>query len=488
MKLFNKHIFFYLLTALLVSGCSKSFLEVEPKGKLIAGKTADYELMLNNPVLYLPGPAAYMVMSDELAGIEPLYSGGGLGIGGIIDQKAFSFQDDIYLPEDNNTDIAALVRHVYSYNAIINEVMDSKEGTDAQKKSILAEALAGRAFAWFMMVNYYAPPYNAATAATDAGIPLTLKADATETKFSRATVQEVYDHIIRDLEQAIPDLPVTLVSRIRLTRAGGEAILGKVYAFMGKFDKALPLLNAAVTDLSNSTISVGLFDYNAEFQAGGIFYPINPFMGPATPDAGITDKQVLYLKRAPNYYKYYFGAVVLSPETVSLYTTSDLRKNFHTGSSFGMAVSYPLGMQRAWGSYWTNVGVSVPDIHLLRAECKARLNDLSGAAADMEAFRKMRMDAADAPVPAAIAADQVSLTKFILDERIREFAMDGYRWFDMRRLSVDPVYRSTVKYEHRMYDAETGNVLTTYTLKPERLTMRFPPNIIAANPGFEQNK
>ena len=50
--------------------------------------------------------------------------------------------------------------------------MGSKNGTNAEKMAIRAEALVHRADAYLALVNVYGKPYNAATATTDQGVPL----------------------------------------------------------------------------------------------------------------------------------------------------------------------------------------------------------------------------------------------------------------------------------------------------------------------------
>jgi hypothetical protein len=94
------------------------------------------------------------------------------------------------------------------------------------------------------------------------------------------------------------------------------------------------------------------------------------------------------------------------------------------------------------------------------------------------------MPPADATVNAATAADQALLIKFIINERTREFAFEGFRWFDMRRLSVDPLFTGAV-FTHTLYDP-SGN--TVYTLKqPDRLVLQIPQFFIDANPGMTNN-
>jgi hypothetical protein len=146
----------------------------------------------------------------------------------------------------------------------------------------------------------------------------------------------------------------------------------------------------------------------------------------------------------------------------------------------------PQGRMRKYGVSYSKFGVTLPELYLLLAESRARLNRLDLAVQDLENFRMKRMPAADAKVPAAVASNQNALIKFIFDERVREFAAEGYRWFDMRRISVDPLFQGTI-FTHKVYPATSGDP-TVYTLKqPDRLVLRFPANIMVSNPGMENN-
>ena len=110
---------------------------------------------------------------------------------------------------------------------------------------------------------------------------------------------------------------------------------------------------------------------------------------------------------------------------------------------------------------------------------------MSGAIADVETLRKNRMPVADAPVPVDTAGNQTNLIKFIIDERIREFALEGYRWYDMRRLSVDPLFAG-MNFTHTLYNA--NGTTTVFTLKqPSRLVLMFPRNVADANPEMQNN-
>lgn len=471
-----------LLVALFWVSCKKAFLDIDPKGYLIAQKTADYDLILNDiSSLSEISGISMVLMSDEVAASSSYFESDTR----LAHQNAFKWVDDIYPVDATRTEFSMFSQQLYLYNKVINEVL-SAEGDDlAQKKMLRAEALAGRAYVYWIMVNLYGNPYRPGTADADLGVPLLKIADATQTKFTRATVQQVYDQILADLNEAMADLPVKITSRVRMSKAAGEALLGKVYMFMGRFDKALPLLDMAIADLQNASIAVGLYDFNKELLAGGQWYPINSFTGPPRIDA-FKDKEILYLKRAINQYYYLLSALVINPQTVSLFSTNDQRLKFFSPYPLATTQPYPLGMRRAYGKGYSNFGIGVADIYLLRAECMSRMGDIGNAVAALFEFRKYRMPAAEAVVPASATVGQVALTKFILEERVREFAIDGIRWFDMRRLSVDPEYAATVGKSHLVYD-DNGRVVATYNLRPERFTLRLPLNILAANPDMPQN-
>jgi hypothetical protein len=138
--------------------------------------------------------------------------------------QLFQYQGIIYKVGDAPLEIQNYMLNVYACNKVINEVMASTEGTDAQKKRLLAEARATRAWINFQLINFYGEPYLASTAGTDPGFPIVEKADVSQKTFSRGTVQGMYDFIIKDLTAAIPDLPVQSVIQTRMSKTAAQGI------------------------------------------------------------------------------------------------------------------------------------------------------------------------------------------------------------------------------------------------------------------------
>lgn len=455
-----------VIIVLVVTSCTKSFLEVKPKGKVIAERTYHYDQMLNNLDLINMGTnMGQVVLGDEVAAVEPQWS-----VATYREKQLFRFLPDLYSTNEDAVETTLPVKNLYIYNKVIDEVMESTEGSEEQKKSILGEALTGRAWVNFLLVNYYGKPYDPATAATDLAFPLITDANINQTDFPRATVQEMYDLIISDLKAAIPDIiSVGVTHPARMSQVAARGILAKVYVFMGKFDEALPLLNEAIDNVSLSTFGTKLLDYNTSF--------------PGFPTAATDLENIISKYTFNSYVGSGTSAFWLTPAATTLYGSTDVRLTRWYDTK-----TYTNGVKiiKRKGSYSSYIGLRVPELYLLRAEVKARLDDLSGAVADLEYFRKRRMPAAAATVPTAIAAARLSLLQFIMEERIREFAMWGYRWFDMRRLSVDPLF-TTPTYKHNVY-AETGDVKETFTLDvPKRFVFRIPPKILAENPTMEDN-
>ncbi|HEY0272534.1 MAG TPA: RagB/SusD family nutrient uptake outer membrane protein [Chitinophaga sp.] len=482
----------------ITAACKKSFLEVVPKGKLIAQSYEDYDRLMNGSTFYVFNnrsmylPAA--LMGDDVAAEGSLVNDDGMAQA----KSVFQWDADIFKPipnqysTDNPLFLITLLSNMYTLNKIITEVNDASTGTPQQKLELQAEAMVSRAFAHFLLINYFAKPYAAATAGTDPGFPMITTADITANNFKRGTVQEMYDFIIRDITTALPNLNVTPSFRTRWSRAGAEGFLGKVYLFMGKPADALDMLQQSFRDVAGMTSPPQLYDYNVTLAPGGSFLPIDPVYGPNSPFTGITDiteSVVAIMTYDGNNDGNNFGNdfLTLSPQAQALFGATDKRLLLYTDKQQDQTPN-PGGRIRRFTapySFYARIGVELPELYLLKAEAEARTGDLTGAKTDVETLRQHRMPAADAAVPAVVAGDKTALIRFIIDERTREFAGLGQRWFDMRRLSEDPLFQGDPPARHVIYDAAAGNQV--FTLLPERLTLRIPQVYLKANPGMEDN-
>ncbi len=191
-----------LMTAMVFSSC-RDYVEVDQPGKRTLKYTSDFQYILNNTTnlestFYYPELA-----SDDIEIVDEEF----ISRMSDVDKYAYAWADYIFIDEEDR-DWARLYKQVYICNEVITNVMSSAEGTESEKNNIMGQAKVHRAYAYYCLVNIYARQYDVATASSDPGVPLLTTPDLFAS-LKRASVREVYDLILQDLEDAtglLPDL------------------------------------------------------------------------------------------------------------------------------------------------------------------------------------------------------------------------------------------------------------------------------------------
>lgn len=134
-------------------------------------------------------------------------------------------------------------------NAILDNIDNLEDDDFPAKEQIRSEALALRAIAHFEVAkNYIKIPTQSADANSFVGIPYVDVYDPFIEPARLATVADVYDRIIGDLETALPNIPATSINNFRLNRNSMRGIMSRVYLFNGDYDKVIemaqPVVNA----------------------------------------------------------------------------------------------------------------------------------------------------------------------------------------------------------------------------------------------------
>ena len=145
-----------------------------------------------------------------------------------------------------------LIREAEEAGTDVFENMSDSDRQTVQRYK--GELLFMRAFAYWYLARTWAPPYNPAGNNDTKHFPLyrTYVNSADELKNGTlATVEEVYDSIVQDLKDAIDALPTSYVTselsqRSRVNKHAAQALLAKVYFYMGKHDLAEQQLNAVI--------------------------------------------------------------------------------------------------------------------------------------------------------------------------------------------------------------------------------------------------
>lgn len=462
---------------MIFSGCN-DFLDEAPRGNAIAETVDDYEKMFNGSqnfnMLFFEQYYA-LWKSDDL-----IFTEGSLNTISMASsfptsvEAAIKYEDKIYREDETTPEIEKTCNQIYLYNVIANGIMDA-DGDKTKKKHLLAEARVSRAYMHFLLAQWYVEPYDASTASTLEALPIITSADTQQRSFEKISVEKYYQWIVNEMEESCPDLEERTEHRMRCYKATGYALLGKVYFFMNKYDKALQNLKVAYRMLQNDP-NVYLTDHNIK-QAAFKYQEISMSNLLAYVPYPYRDNEVLFCKCSTSMHQYYSPYYYmeptdyLKPEIYNLYGENDLRRNMiPTKDARGNSLKYPTA---TFIGAMTNIGITLPEVYLMLAECEARTGSQDSAKNILKELRSMRMRKGYEDVPASVI-DQNSLIRFCVDEENREFAGTGYRFYTVRRLWNDPLFQDWKPITHTIGTK-------TYTMSESQLKTDLPETLLIFN-------
>ena len=141
-------------------------------------------------------------------------------------------------------------------NAVIEEVErfagDSK--TRNLYRQVKGSACFLRALYYFTLTNLWGLPYVAETASTDLAVPLKTESAIKAGGFSRNSVQELYDQIVKDLKMAVECLqPVERSNKLYANASAARLLLARCYLYMCDWAEARKWAGEVIADVSNAT-------------------------------------------------------------------------------------------------------------------------------------------------------------------------------------------------------------------------------------------
>ena len=454
MKMKDIYISLLAFTAMGAASCRK-YVEVKQPNQREFIYVADFQRLLNNVSVFEVTSSLPLLSADDVE-IGPNPNMERLLTNEL--KNIYTWAAEYYTSDQSDAGWDQLYKQVYTCNQVTANVMAS-DGTDALKRSAYAEAQMQRAATYLTLVNLYARPYNPATAATDPGLPLLLSPDLF-VPLNRASVKQVYDQILLDINQALPLLPQVPSNNLHPGKAAGYALLARTYLYMGQFAEAAD--NAAKALAVQNT----LLDLN-EYVSGGKSYPRR-----------LDNPEVIMNKKVSKP-----GTVTLplSAELLNKFTPEDLRYALFTkdGSTFQPSFTGRGSFRdRMFANDGILAGLSVPETMLTAAEGLARTGKTADAMTLVNNLRKKRLATGKYVALTASGADEA--LRIVIDERRRELIGTGLRWFDQRRLSLESNMAET---ETRVFGGVTN------TLQPgDRYVYPIPPKNIELNPELTQNQ
>lgn len=468
-----------ICTALL-SGCS-DFLEGKSQDEVIVTTTKDYaELLLGTGYPSYSSFSYSMLdnLSDDVDFPKTVSD----------PDHAYSLITDDYYPQFTwqptyyeyaagvtvaDTEYYKLYTGIMGCNAVLDGI-DEAVGSLQEQERVKAEALASRAYHYFMLVNIYGEPYNYNKTAL--GVPLKLTATLDEKGQERNTVEEVYNQIVNDLKEASSLLKKYDVTEkdFKINLPTVYILLSRVYLFMEEWQKA--------ADEATKAMEYGLGLWNLTALSLGTSNGYTVYPQPNSYDSPETFwcHYTMAWGRAQDI------SPTLSEEFLELYESdpNDVRfgaEGYYAAPLYnysGALSGYLIRkLSQQTGNTTTVLGAAIrlSEAYLNRAEAYAKLNKKDDAIKDLNKLRQNRIKG---------YVDQTEFTDLlgeIRTERRKEFCFEGMRWFDLRRYGMPEIH-------HDFQTTATAPRLR-YTLKEKdpMYTLPIPSSVILINPAIKQN-
>lgn len=462
----NNHFIPYILFLGIISAtCTKhKFLEAKPdSGLVVPTSLTDFQQLLDNTypfsISQTGTPEFTTMSSDEYYTTSSRFSSWNPVL-----RNVHRWEKEIY--EGQTTDL----NWSGPFNQILvaNIVLEGLDGSKTTQKeldqvySLKGQAFFRRAYALYNLAQLFCSVYDDNTAESAQGLPLRLSADVNRVS-KRSTVQQTYDQILKDLEEAVACLPISIdmANPNRATKPASFGMLSRVYLSMGKYEQAKKFADSCLK-LHSSLLNYS--DYNTSASS--------PFP--------ITTSELIYFSNltTSNFIPSLLTDITVDSVLYLTYTANDLRK----GLFFNLNTSGKPYPKNAYARTYQFTGIATDEIYLIRAECLARAGKVAEAMTDLNDLLRTRWK--KNPDGTTTYVDQMASTKeealeIILLERRKELCFRGLRWTDLRRLNKEGA-NITLR---RLIEGKE------YTLPPKdpRWILPIPPDEITLS-GIEQNR
>ena len=338
-------------------------------------------------------------------------------------------------------------------NLIIENAPTATEATDAERGQVIAQAKILRAMKYFTLVNYYAKTYNAATAATDGGVPLITSAEVGAT-YTQPSVQEIYDFIVQDISEALPALPERALNVLYADKATAYALAARVYLQMGNYQEALASAGEALKRNDR------LFDWVAFYNDNAAVLSVPDVYQSITSPMGF-DYEENYIFCHGN----------------NSYSGNDLQMREDRGNRFEQGDAHFMSRWKIrtmagstyynpnMGGYFNRGGLTTTEVYLIHAECLARTGNVAGAMDVLNKVRQKRI-LPEYYQPLAASSADVAID-MIIKVKGDALVQTIIPFCDARRLNLEPAHA------HTLTKVENGQ---QYTLSPSShmWVMPFP--------------
>ncbi|MCE7055635.1 RagB/SusD family nutrient uptake outer membrane protein [Algoriphagus sp. AGSA1] len=351
-----------------------------------------------------------------------------------------------YIGQEVNADRAHINLWTTGVYTAINETnillteIEEVEGDEALRTKLKGEAYFLRALFYFDLARVYG--YEPGQEVNGWNSSVILRTNPTlgfsDADFrARSTNREVYDQIESDLTNAISSLggqSIGTADNYRATKGAAETLLARVYLYEGKNSEAAAMASQAMASMGLTANGDGLVAANAYEEAFNTFPNPESVFEIEIRSVDWSSVDGVNNSMSSLTANVFTGAqfiVTATDELLDSYDAGDVRRDMwdETTRSGADGVVYA---SKKWlgskGDFLENLPIlRASELYLIRAEARQKTGDNAGALADLNALRSKR------GVSALTGITGNDLFQAILNERRIEFALEGHRWFDLKR-------------------------------------------------------
>ena len=304
----------------------------------------------------------------------------------------------------------AIYATVNQTNQVIDKVTVLNDGSESERRRIIAEATVIRSLAFFDLAR------------TWGNIPVVKQATSSPTQFDgvkQTKAKDVYQLVVDDVLAIYNDLSESS-DRVHVTRSAADAFLARVYLYLEQWDKAEQYASKVI---DNGNYALGtIHDLIDNKETAESIWEL-------AYSSSFTNQQSTYWRSPDQGGRHEWGP---SKELVQLLadpTVGGDRKAFYQDFSSAQVPNYFVGTLYHRSTLDDDVIIfRLAEQYLIRAEARANQQNVSGALSDLNIIRRR----ANISEIVDVASTQ-ELLNLIADERRVELALEPHRWFDLIR-------------------------------------------------------
>lgn len=464
MKILNKILSIVLLSVVL-SSCQKDFLETAPTNSLssdvVFTSMEGANLALNGMYRFFFATTAANTGHDAFGHMALNLEMDLMGEDMVLHSAGYGwFRNQYAWVTHRNPDVNTNWERWRRYYAIINNAniivlyIDGVDGPTAQKNNIKAQALSVRAFAYYQLLQLYAPAIGLFPSGN--GIPI--YTEPSQEGKARSSAAAVYTQIEADLTEAINLFAGSnaQIHRSHVNLAVAHGLFARTALAKGDYPAALTHANNAITIAEGSgralftpaqlNISNASFTTPAAVNVSPLFNNISASEWMWGNEV-IEDQATIFASFMSHMDARFLSYAQLglqkkiSPALYNQIPASDARKTQWVGPGMGAGalvdynqVKFGVKSVGSWaGDY---LYMRLAEMYLIKAEAQAR-----GAGSDVQAAQTLfqLVSKRDPEYVLSTNTGDALKAEIMLHRRV-ELWGEGFRWIDLKRLG-EPLNR-----------------------------------------------